>query len=76
VRYHKAWYRYIYIYINDIDKPIASNVPKFTDNTKMFSIVASQEVIDKPQLDFLKIYESGPVRGLCYLMLINSKVKK
>jgi hypothetical protein len=51
-------------------------VPKFTDNTKMFSIVASQEVIDKPQLDFLKIYESGPVRGLCYLMLINSKVKK
>ena len=34
-------YRYIYIYINDLDDDITSKVLKFVDDTKMFRKIKS-----------------------------------
>ena len=57
------------VYINDIDEAISTNILKFADDTKVFSVVASQRDINKLQ---------GDLRNLCkwskeWLMLFNIK---
>ena len=43
------------IYINDIDDSVCSNLLKFADDTKVFSVVPTQNDIDRLQRDLLNL---------------------
>ena len=55
------------IYINDIDDAVCSNLLKFADDTKVFSVVQTQNDIDKLQRDLLNLGKWS----LDWLMLFN-----
>ena len=56
-----------FIYINDIDESINTNILKFADDTKLYGIVANKDDVEKLQRDLIKICEWSSE----WLMLFN-----
>jgi ribonuclease P/MRP protein subunit RPP40 len=46
----------IYIYINDIDEVVASQILKFADDTNLYGVVANQQDIDRLKNDLKNLF--------------------